>query len=371
MGPGVDGFPGFEPGITTTEPDHPLLEPGAPSTPTPGTTLQGGHRPDIRPVGEDGIPQDVQDNSGELADSNEDARLFNEALDSVDSQTCNAAVTTLRDYVTQERLKTYIDSCWLESLLDFGNFGLTENQQKAILRNTGYFTKDDLEPFCSGVLVGQRLYTARHCVSEIEKGGERVNFTFYDPTLPVLSRFSVNDLSCQNIHSSSDELPFQACDYAEIIPENAPHYSSLNFSGSAKQFQRLLIPAFNPYFYEIHKNELTSSTNSRTWLQGVSWTNHPFCSVNKRLSPKIISGDTVLDRTCYRHNCQTLGRASGAPMFTLQNSRLQLVGLHIGSTYQVTNPALKSWQANNLCAPLDTSLTKSSNLGISIPHHKE
>lgn len=321
-----------------------------------------------RPVDGSGITPSTKAEAKLLAPHNIFAKNFSAAIDSEAAENCADAVSALRDFETATRLEKYRAACALEGLADIKKFGLTDAQQTQLARSVGYFSLAGKAPFCTGVLVGKSIFTARHCVELVGGSLANVNFTFYDRKLSPLKGFQVKDNACDSIHANLKSSTFQACDYIELSPTKPCHESTLEFSESADSFLPILIPAYNKNFHLAIQglSPRTEAQSNSDWASGISWTDHPFCSINKIIETKVRKGGETTEKHCYRHACQTLGGASGAPIFALKEGVLNLVGLHIGSTWHPSDKE-SPWQDTNICSAADTELAKSSNLGIQVP----
>jgi hypothetical protein len=271
-------------------------------------------------------------------------------VQSKDGMACSAAVRSIRSLKdtygpdAYETLKTpsylsnpnhilarrivesYVDEC--SKGLQEGAVSklLTLDNQIRVAKSVGIITTPTQR--CMGAIVGSRVLTARHCfaIPEADAGVHQL--------IPAESAVDFDTLSGDHFSLSfdgSDRSPLREDqrdkDWITLAMNpliTAGPSMSLGYDPELAQvWQPLVLISMSPYVMAL-RNDFRSSTSNA--VIDIS----PVCDILAK------DGGYIF------HACQTLAGMSGAPLLTMKDGLLTVVGIHTGDTQNVQTPCAQS-----------------------------
>ena len=231
------------------------------------------------------------------------------------------------DHILARRMvESYVEDCSKGLQEGVVSRLLTLDNQIRAAKNVGIITTPTQR--CMGAIVNSRVLTARHCFAAPE-ADSGIHLLIPTETAIDFDTLSGDHYSLSFDGSDRSPLREDQRDKDWIImapnpPITAGPSTSLGYDPELAQvWQPLVLISMSPYVMAL-RNDFKSSTSNA--VIDIS----PICDILAK------------DGAYIFHACQTLAGMSGAPLLTMKDGLLTVVGVHTGDTQNVQTPCAQS-----------------------------
>jgi hypothetical protein len=225
------------------------------------------------------------------------------------------APTKLERDAYAQALSSYGNAC-LATLASTDTAALLKPTTVAQIQNAvGYFYATPEAPFCTGVVVGGKILTARHCLTM--NGSVSINDSARFRTFS--GNHDVKISLSATFHDRTVKFDSIADDWIVLDASENVAASSIEV-GEPSQWDDLLVPSFDPH--RLLLNALGAAGGSGAVVPRLDLS--PLCRI------------AVLDGRFIWHACQTENGFSGSPLLAIdRNERLKVIGLQAGRSQNI------------------------------------